>query len=728
MPEQKPKPNTADVLSEAATIFRDPIHDTSRTVMERTWFRNILYCLGEQYIDWLVDQGTFISRYGLLSPDVPTPVTNIIRDYVRSMGALILNKKYQYRVFPNSQEQKDKDAAKLGSNILEWLDIKNNNEIEDVKELVVLWMVLTGNGFSRTYPEKHPGKYKVSPKGDVVESEGDVTVESIIPFNVTLPKPGIFLPHKRWVGVKSLKEREWVEDTFNITLTTADSNPQFQVINYENLLMSLVANTSPWKGSGLPVSEPETTDMESLVLFKEIEYRPTLSYPKGRYVAIAGNTVVINDIKLPTPIGDGGEWYYTLQQFQYNRTPGSTWATSGIDDLISHQNAINEVDQAMATNRKDLGRPYVLSPMDLKMKRRSIEGQNFLQLEYDPISSAGLKPEVHPGTPYPKQIMEERAIHREAAQDAAGDPKNILRGSSPHAGASGVMVDILRESAELSHTPDIDRFYRSWNTINVRRLIIVQSVVKSNRLIRIPGKGNDVLVQSFKGSDLYNNTDVRLEPASGIATTKAGQLRFLTTLIQQSFFGDVSQQPALQYELLRRFGMSDLPSTDNIHRERASHENSIILSGNSEMVLDIALPQVPVLNPETNTPMLDSETGQPKMVDVTFDPIFPFDNHTVHMEEHDRVILSREFKTHPPHVQKVAIDHRKMHEEAQNILLEQEFQQQMQMQMAGMGGGQGQGGGKSGGGESPNQNQNSMGGFGETFGETGMPKQKPENL
>jgi len=359
------------------------------------------------------------------------------------------------------------------------------------------------------------------------------------------------------------------------------------------------------------------------------------------------------------------------------------------------------------------------------MKRRSMEGQNFLQLEYDPISSGGLKPEVHAGTAYPKQIMEERAIHREAAQDAAGDPKNILRGSSPHAGASGVMVDILRESAELSHTPDVDRFYRSWNTVNVRRLIIVQSVVKSNRLMRIPGKGNDVLVQSFKGSDLYNNTDVRLEPASGIATTKAGQLRFLTTLIQQSFFGDVSQQPALQYELLRRFGMSDLPSTDNIHRERASHENSIILSGNSEMVMDIALPQIPVLDPETNTPIPDPETGQPKLMDVTFDPIFPFDNHTVHMEEHDRVILSREFKTHPPHVQKVAIDHRKMHEEAQNVLMEQEFQRQMQMQMAGMGQGGGQG--SEGGGEG-NPKQNSMGGFGEPFGETGMPKGKPEEL
>jgi hypothetical protein len=55
-------------------------------ILHRDWFRNVLYYLGEQWFEWVRGQKTF--RRLMPSPYLPTPVANIIRDFVRSMKAL----------------------------------------------------------------------------------------------------------------------------------------------------------------------------------------------------------------------------------------------------------------------------------------------------------------------------------------------------------------------------------------------------------------------------------------------------------------------------------------------------------------------------------------------------------------------------------------------------------------------------------------------------------------
>ena len=77
-------------------VFND-VPNSTRVMLELTWYRNILYYLGEQWLDWYMSTSSFGRRYPL-SIDVPTPVSNIIRDFVRTMKALVLNKRYTARV------------------------------------------------------------------------------------------------------------------------------------------------------------------------------------------------------------------------------------------------------------------------------------------------------------------------------------------------------------------------------------------------------------------------------------------------------------------------------------------------------------------------------------------------------------------------------------------------------------------------------------------------------
>jgi len=664
------KKTDEDILEHFGQIFGEKLTGT-REVLNQTIERNILYYLGQQWFDRYLSTGKFGPRYPF--GNVPMPVTNKIREHVRSMTALNLNKRFVVKVWPNSNEQKDKDAAKLGEWVLEDMDAANCHEIEDIKEWAVIWTILSGNAFPRTYFGSDNGMYVVGPDGKSLEvGKGEIVTECILPFNAEVPMLGDTLRKKAWAAIKGLKNKEWVEDIYGVKL---DKNKETGLdgMAYQSKLMQMVATVSSWQSS--EKSSFEVTEAEELVIVKEIEYRPTKEFPKGRYAMMCQGNILENNDKLPIPVGENGEWDYTLTHLSYNYTPGCFWATGGVDDLISPQNTINKIDQDLEGNRENVGRPWVLTPKGLTLTRRSSFGSKLLELQWDSLLSGGAKPEVHSGVPFPAQINQERENKEKAIQDASGDPKNILSGQSPHAKASGRLAAILREGAEASHGPDIARFYRGWARVNKKRLILAQDKYTEKRFIKIAGPGNKVFIKQFRGADLHGNTDVRMELDSGLSTTYTGKTEIMMELLAQGFFGEVTPGSPTQREMLTRLGLSGFPDTGNIHRERAEWENSVIVDGSD--MSSIYVPEMPAMNPDTGEPIVDQQGIPVPMLPETIDPLFEIDNDEIHVDTHDQLIFSREFRELPEERQVFMLAHRTAHSDR----LEQRRQQAMMEQM-----------------------------------------------
>ena len=139
-----------ELLDTIDKLFNDQLNLTVQ-ILERTWFRNILYYMGEQWFEWAKSQNTF--KKIIPQNYTPTPVSNIIRDHVRSIKALILNKEYSVRVWPNSNDQDDRDAAELGEYFLRWLETRRDEDEIDEKEMTAIWMALCGVGFDRKNSE-----------------------------------------------------------------------------------------------------------------------------------------------------------------------------------------------------------------------------------------------------------------------------------------------------------------------------------------------------------------------------------------------------------------------------------------------------------------------------------------------------------------------------------------------------------------------------------------------
>jgi hypothetical protein len=617
-----------DALLRTVDSFFEYQFDTARLVNEQILWRNLLYYIGEQYIEYLRSTKSFRRR--IVPDNVPTPVSNDIREHVRSVKSMLMNQKMVPRVWPNTNEKEDIQAADLGESLLSWMDNANDASFFDEKEKNCIWLCLSGTSFMRTFPDADGGMWL--PEGG---KTGDVACECVLPFNVRLDTMGDSLQKKRWIGIQSLKDKEWVEDTFKVKL----NNETKSYLDYARTLSKLVSNVSPWKGQSISTQNLEQE--EDLVLFKEVEFAPQRDFPEGRYVVSCGGKLLQVAERLPIQTIDG-VWNYSLTDFHYNYVPGRFWSDAPVSDLISPQNTINEIDQSLAVNRKGVGKPTLFVAGDVGLKRIDVGNIGFNALSYNPIM--GQKPTMEQGTPLPAQVLEERSIQKAQFQDSSGDPKNILKGQQPSANASGVMTDVLRETAEQGKYPDVERWNRSLTRVYKKRLILAQELFTEERLIKIAGRGNKVKITKFKGADLRGNTDVRLELDSGLIKTRSGQAQMLLNMIQAGFFQDQGVSPTVRQEVLTRMGMTSFSDETNNDVDRAEAENESVASG--EQTVMLAEP--------------DLETGED--VVLVNDPMFKYDNHADHYEAHRKYIISPEIKELDPRFQTVLIAHTDLHQ------------------------------------------------------------------
>jgi hypothetical protein len=633
----------------------DELFDTSqmdygRAMREEVWFRNILYYLGEQWIDYVKSMKTFRRR--ILPDYIPTPVNNEIREYVRSVKSLLLQQKLITTVAPNTSEKEDIKSAELGKILLDNIHQYNDGEYLDELDKLTTGIPIFGTTFLRTFPCLDSDMWVFDKDGNPIPI-GEVGTEHIIPFQVYEDTIGDRLNKKRWVGIQSLKPKEWVEDTFKVKINSSEVSST----DYLNRLHKLISNVCPWKGAVVDSSMYSVED-DSLVLFREVEFKPTQKYPNGRYVLSCGDKILKKYERMPIPVVNG-KWFYSLTDFHHDYLPGSFWSEAGVSNLISPQNTLNEIDQALSINRKGVARPRLVTPVGVQIKKLDDTGGlgvGMQVLQYDPLLSGGQKPTIEQGVPLPQSVLEERAINRTAIQDIGGDPKNVLRGASPGSKASGIMVDTLRETAERGKAPDIERYIRSLSKVNKKQLIVAQEVMSEERMLKMCGKGNKWKITRFKAADLRNNTDVRMELDSGLASTNAGRTQLILDMAQKGILGDLTQNTELRDEIIRKVGLSGLTEQENVDAKRADMENAKMSTGDFQGVF-VALPD------QTGAVTPDSQVVSP-------DPFFKMDTHAIHYEVHRKFILSDEFSELPPEIQQQIVLHADAHH--QQVVAEEE--------------------------------------------------------
>ena len=113
-------------------------------------------------------------------------------------------------------------------------------------------------------------------------------------------------------------------------------------------------------------------------------------------------------------------------------------------------------------------------------------------------------------------------------------------------------------------------------------------------------------------------------------------------------------------------GLGQIPSEDNLHRDRAEVENGIIAHGDEKDTAGLALPSGPIPD-ESGNPIKMPDGEDATLFPKSFDPVFRYDNHPIHIETHLTQMLSREFRDFTLERQQYARGHLDMHMEAAAI-------------------------------------------------------------
>ncbi len=632
-------------------IFEKRDRDRQRIELERVWWRNFLYWKGDQWIQWFVD----ISQYKKQFPTtvVPTPVANFIRSSVRDESAIILNKDYVPRIYPNSDTTDDIATAKMGNMLIKDMDLSNDEEFMEEKERVVKWFLLFGTAFMRTFPDKNRGDYGFDSKGNIIQS-GEVVTEALLPFSIVLDPMGDTLKKKRYVGIHSYRDREWIKDNFGEEIKT-DSNKER--VRYLYSLARYVSEASPIAvGTMAPFDDNE--DLKDLVEFKELEFKPTNKFPNGRYIVMANDDVLIDSNSLPIKTDrKKNQWSYSITDFHYDKIPGAFWSDSFVQDLISPQNSINRIDQDEDMNRHSIGKAKLIMALGTRFEKINLNGDIYDAIVWDPMVTAGIPPKFDSGKPLPEQILKMRDIHRATIQDSSGNPSNVLRGEIPTAGASALLVDVLQESAESSHTPTIRAYFRSLTKVYRKRILLAKKLYTEERTLKVVGPNRELEIKKFKASTLGDNTDIRLEPATSAFGTKASEVHTMLKLVQT---GMLENDPVTKNDLFRKLGLGDLiGDMPNIHAARAEREHLKIAEGEFE---GIFLTQ-------------GNEAGRPDMSPdasiIYDDPLFELDNHAIHYDSHLRKAMTDEFLSWELKNQRILIAHTLLHKDAMDRAIEE---------------------------------------------------------
>lgn len=661
------------------------------------WERNQLMLDGKQ---WIVYEGDSVNggqwkrlKVSKANEYIPRPVTNYMFDVYQTLKSYVLKNKPRSKVYPNTQEHKDKSAAAIGTLILEgnWVRLKEEYNYETAAASVITY----GTVFKKSYWDTSVLNLVKVPKmitvpvtdpntgeqiGETEQQDfdpttgeglfeelpiGDVSTYVIEPFRMTLDPLAMHLHEARWIMEYAIQPLEWIQETYGkdgegYTGLADEVQAETALNNTMRRWFQLRTNSGVKENNVLGGSSINSTDImvDNAAVVKEYYERPSAMYPKGRMIVVANTTVVYSG---PSPYEgpEQGDWH-PYSECRWEIVPGRFWGKSPLDAITELQKRVNSIDSITILTRKTSATPQKLIPMASGVSPGTWTGRPNQEIFYRP--DAGAAPSTIPAAGMDPSVFEERKQVVSDIQEISG-AIDILKGERPPGVNAASALNLLYEVGTGKLFPILDRWKMFVEQDQKKQLRLVGQKYKEPRpdFIRMLKSRNEDLVESdinqFIGADLYDNYNVIVEAGSNIPKLQAAKQAVLMELAQMGMLN--LQNPENRVQFQQDMGITGYDSDIEPDRKRASWENDLIDN------------------------IMQSPASKPVVLAI--------DNHQLHLEVHQNRMKSPTFMSLPFEIQQAYMQHIQQHEQFQA----QAQQAQMLQQQAMQGGGQPpQGGGQ----------------------------------
>lgn len=643
---------------------------TIRQQMERQWYINMAFYIGRQNVSVIPvsSGGNAAAGVRLYVPPAPyyraRPVINRIRPIIRNELAKLTAQKPTATIVPSTGEDEDLAAATAGEQI--WESIYRGKKVDSVFRQAMMWTLSTGNGFLKTYwdPEKK----------DKTGKQGDFCYENVTPFHIFVPDMlAEDIEDQPYVIHLQTKSPEYVKMHYPGVTPTPNVMEASDILNDSFLQLVGAADFR-----------------RSAVLCYEVWVKPgnVEFMPKGGVFTIIGDTVV--------QFVEGNPYIHQEYPFtKFGHLPnGRFYCDSVINDLIPIQREYNRTRGQMIEAKNKMGHPQLIAAQgSIDASKMTTEPGQVIQykLGYP-------KPEPLPLQNLPNYIIQEVDRLLMDFEDISGQHQ-VSKGNAPAGVTAATAINFLQEQDESMLSTTFANIEKGYEKIGYQTLCYVKQYWEVPRLVKVTGRDGTFDVLSFVGSDLRDNTDIRVEAGSALPTSRAAKQAFLMDLMGQGFI-----PPEKGLELLDVGGVQRLYDDIKVDSAQASRENMRMAAVTQKMLDQYAqtflppppdpmqqmmdmvqgggMPQDPAMGGMPEDPMggepqglVDPNTGQP-LVDASGMPTQPplivpvnsYDNHQVHIQVHNTYRKSQRFETASPETKALFEEHVNQHMMAMGVV------------------------------------------------------------
>ncbi len=546
---------------------------TLRRPFEMQWTINLAFLSGKQYSFFNTISHSLVNLKR--SPGQIRSIDNkILPKWRRQVSDLIKNRP-QMSVVPNTRDEEDVKAAKLGDRVLKsfWRTAKMQRKIRQLGG----WIFGVGNGFLDDRWDSKAGPISLDPEEGTLNYMGDVVCSVWSPFEVVVPGGAFFdedLHDMPWMIKTKQKPLDWVKSNYPNTkdLVAEDLSsfiPTLEVINARH--------------------HGGRDDIPQVRLIN-FYLKPNQKHPKGLFI-VAANGQILE--KLDYPFN-----HYFLSHFKDIDIPGMFWGKATLEEAIRPQRTWNATLTSIEEYNRMMGKGKWISPKGAQLQQNPDDSHGQM-LEYVPI--LGLKPEMVDlkglPTTYPLILQ----LIDKSMQDLFSQHE-ITQGTNKSDIRSGEMVALLREQDAHGAIPTHAVFEEALEETASRVLKRIQFGYTEERIIQVRGDDGEYEIESFKGADLRNNTDVSVKQQSSLPDSRIARESTILNRFSTGLYGNINDQE-VRREVLNKLDdaiVEGLPGDVRQDEQISRWENQILASGNVDVYL-----------------------------------INDYDNHPVHVDEHN---------------------------------------------------------------------------------------------
>lgn len=592
-----------DLCSFVKNKVEEVRQQSTRVSHEGIWMTNIAYLLGfdSVYYDPNMRQFRPVGQAGTSNYVKRNRIhSNLILPGVQNRLARMLKAPPKYDVRPNTTQEEDKEAAKLGIEVINL--IWDKEQINRKRIDLGMWKQQCGHSYVGVCYDDEKGEPLIDPQTEELEGyEGDLRVDVVSAFEGFADPLAKTFEECSWFARAKVRKLDYFRSHYP---------ERGELVKEEGVWLlsaqyEMRINTLNTVGSG---SSGTAEQMKNAAI--EISYyeKRSRKYPNGRHIVTA-NGVLLKNGQLPV-----GEIPYA--KFDDVVVGGKYYSES----LITHVRPLQDQYNRTLVKRADwvnklLAGKYIAA-RGHGLMQEGMNDQSGEIVEYDPVPNAA-EPHALTLPVIPSYAYEESKTIKSEIYEILG-LSEVSRGNLPSASIPAMGIQLLLEQDETRMGIETEQDEHSWARVGMLILKYVDKYYITSRKLKTKGKNLEYDIKEFTGGDLKRNFDVTVIRGSTVPNSKVVHRQEILNLYGQGLLGNPTD-PSVREKVL---GMLQYGDVSEVWKDQQLDETQI------------------------QRDIKQMENGE-------IPPVNEKDNHVLHLLEKNRYRKGEKFLALPPEVQEI---------------------------------------------------------------------------